>query len=55
MANVGVSKNNKCGEKNIHFAKNRWIVQIMRRGVSVCERFTNIEDAKKFRDDFFNK
>lgn len=57
MANVAVSKNNKCGEKNIHYSakgKGHWVVQIMRRGVRFQKQFDTLEKAITARDKFLD-
>ena len=55
MANVGVSKNNKCGEKNICKNKNKWVFQLMRKGETVRKSFDTVEEAINFRNNFYNK
>ena len=43
-------KNNKLSEKNITFAKNKYIVRKQFRGKKISKRFATLEEAKSFRD-----
>jgi hypothetical protein len=52
VMNAGARINNKLKEKNIHWAhaKQRYIVQVRVDGKRVWKAFTELEDAKRFRD-----
>jgi len=52
--NKGLFKTNKLGISNIHPTKNGYRFKIVRNGEKHQKRFTNLEDAIRYKEEYLN-